>query len=51
MKKTPRDRRKKINSDVFGVLVVWTLGSFIIIIMGKIWDPLIKIVRDMNKFQ
>lgn len=25
--KTPRDRRKK-NSDVFGVLVVYTLGSY-----------------------
>ena len=45
--------RQKPKVWIFGVLVVWTLSSFIIIIiiMGKIWDPLIKIVRDMKKFQ
>ena len=38
---------KKKYSDDFGVFVTST--SFIIFILGKIQDPLIKMVRNMKK--
>ena len=46
--KTPRDRTKK---TVMSLEFQWYTHQVVIIIMGKIWDPPIKIVRDMNKFQ
>ena len=47
--KTPRDRRKK--KTVISLEFQWDTPQVVIIIMGKIWDPPIKIVRDLNKFQ
>ena len=35
-------------SDDFGVSVP-SIKCFIIFILGKIWDPLIKMVRNMKK--
>ena len=47
MKKKPREGRRKYGDD-FGVFVPLT-KCFIIFILGKIFDPLIKMVRNMKK--
>ena len=47
MKKKPREGRRKYGDD-FGVFVP-LIKCFIIFILGKIFDPLIKMVRNMKK--
>ena len=47
MKKKPREGRRKYGDD-FGVSVP-SIKCFIIFILGKIWNPLIKMVRNMKK--
>ena len=47
MKKKPREGRRKYGDD-FGVFVPLT-KCFINFILGKNFDPLIKMVRNMEK--
>ena len=43
-----KNEGRKKYSDDFGVFVP-SINCFIIFILGKIWDPLIKMVRNMEK--
>ena len=43
-----KNEGRKKYSDDFGVFVP-SINCFIIFISGKIWDPLIKMVRNMEK--